>query len=200
MDNVIKQEIPHRNKPISFPSENLILVGYRGTGKTTIAQKWGSRFDIPILDSDREIELRVGKNIATIFAEDTEATFRDLEEKVIASLILESRAPFVLSTGGGAILRESTRNLLRESGLVVWLQATPETIWHRIQKDEHSKTMRPQLSKLAPFQEIVTILSNRTHFYFETSHTNLSTEHLTPDEIISAIESFMSISTTSQLI
>ena len=166
--------------------QTLILIGYRGTGKTTIAQKLAERLGIPAFDSDVEIERRAGKSIAEIFAQDGEPAFRDLEESVIAEILIQS-VPLVLATGGGAILRERTHERLRQSGHVIWLTATPETILQRIISDATSLTMRPSLTVLPLQQEIVTILEQRTPLYAKTAHQIIDTDSRTPDEIIATI-------------
>jgi len=166
--------------------QSLILIGYRGTGKTTVARKLAERLGIPVFDSDPEIERRAGKSIAEIFAQDGEAVFRNWEESVIAE-ILACPKPLVLATGGGAILRATTRERLRQSGRVIWLTATPETILRRITSDAASKTMRPNLTSLPMHEEIVTVLEQRKSLYAETAHETIETDHRTIDEIVAAI-------------
>jgi shikimate kinase len=160
----------------------IILIGYRGTGKTTIARKIAGQLAIPVKDSDAEIECRAGKTIAEIFGQDGEAVFRDLEESVIAE-ILHSGERLVMATGGGAVLRSSTRELLRRSGTVFWLTATPATLLHRISGDIHSKTMRPNLTPLPMMEEIASVLEKRIPLYQSTAHQTVCTESATPDEI-----------------
>ena len=164
----------------------LILIGYRGTGKTTVARKLADRLGIPAFDSDSEIERRAGKSIAEIFAQDGEPAFRDLEESVIAE-ILVLPSPLVLATGGGAILRANTRNRLRQSGRVIWLTATPDTILYRITDDAASQTMRPNLTALPMQQEIISVLGQRKPLYAETAHETIDTDSRTSDEIVELI-------------
>ena len=166
--------------------QSLILIGYRGTGKTTVARKLAERLGIPVFDSDPEIERRAGKSIAEIFAQDGEAVFRNWEESVIAEILVCPK-PLVLATGGGAILRATTRERLRQSGRVIWLTATPETILRRITSDAASKTMRPNLTSLPMYEEIVTVLEQRKSLYAETAHEIIETDHRTIDEIVDAI-------------
>ena len=166
--------------------QSLILIGYRGTGKTTVARKLAERLAIPAFDSDPEIERRAGKSIAEIFAQDGEPVFRDWEESVIAE-ILAGPNPLVLATGGGAILRASTRDRLRQSGRVIWLTALPETILHRITNDATSKTMRPNLTSLPMHEEIVAVLAQRKSLYVATAHETVDTDYRTIDEIADAI-------------
>ena len=166
--------------------QSFILIGYRGTGKTTIARKLADRLGLPAHDSDVEIEHRTGKSIANIFLQDGEPAFRNMEESVIAE-ILDRPKPLVLATGGGAILRESTRERLRQTGRVIWLTATPKTILRRITNDAASQTMRPNLTSLPMREEIVAVLEQRKQLYAETAHEILDTEILTVEEIVEAI-------------
>lgn len=163
--------------------QSFIFTGYRGTGKTTVARKLADRLGIPAFDSDIEIERRAGKSIAEIFAQDGEPAFRDNEESVITE-ILANPLPLVLATGGGAILRNSTRERLRRAGRVIWLTATPETILQRITNDAASKTMRPNLTSLPMWDEVVAVLEQRTPLYVETAHEIIDTDSRTTDEII----------------
>lgn len=162
---------------------SIIFIGYRGTGKTTVARQLAAQLGLPAKDSDAEIERKAGKTIAEIFAQDGEALFREMEESVIAE-ILGADEPVILATGGGAILRSATRNRLRRSGTVIWLTAAPATILRRITDDAHSATMRPHLTSLPPLEEIVSILEKRTPLYAETAHETICTDAETVDEIV----------------
>ena len=166
--------------------QSFIFIGYRGTGKTSVARKLSERLGQPVFDSDLEIERQIGKSIAEIFTQDGESAFRDFEESVIADILSRS-VSLVLATGGGAIVRKNTRDRLRRSGQVIWLTATPETILHRITCDAASQTMRPNLTLLPMREEIVTILEQRTPLYAETSHEIIDTDFRTPDEIVEIV-------------
>ncbi|MDR0705912.1 MAG: shikimate kinase [Planctomycetaceae bacterium] len=168
--------------------KSLILVGYRGTGKTTIARKLGEQLQISVFDSDSEIERRVGKSIADIFTQDGETEFRHIEEATIAEILKQNISnPFVLATGGGAILRPETCCRLKNAGHVIWLTATPETIFHRIQLDPASGTMRPNLTSLTPLEEIIALLEKRHPFYSEVAHEIIETDLLKISEITNRI-------------
>ncbi|GHT16523.1 shikimate kinase [Planctomycetales bacterium] len=165
---------------------NIIFIGYRGTGKTSIAGQLGAYLQRPVFDSDPEIECLAGKSIAEIFAQDGEAAFRDQEETVIAE-ILRRQAHFVLATGGGAVLRSATRQRLRDAGRVFWLTAAPETILQRIISDASSRTTRPNLTSLPPLDEIKAMLEKRETLYAETAHETIATDILPMQEIVKLI-------------
>ena len=166
--------------------QSIILIGYRGTGKTTVSRKLADWLGISAFDTDVEVERRAGKSIVEIFDQDGETVFRDTEESVIAEILAQS-APFVLATGGGAILRIGTRERLRQSGYVIWLTATPEVILSRITNDTASQTMRPNLTLLPMQEEIVAVLEQRRRLYAETAHATLDTDSKTTDEIVKTI-------------
>ncbi|HRX82086.1 MAG TPA: shikimate kinase, partial [Pirellulaceae bacterium] len=110
----------------------LILIGYRGTGKTTVARRVAELLELECFDADVELERLAGKSIKQIFADDGEQAFRDLEVQVIGDLV--QRPDAVLSLGGGAIMREETR-LAIAPGTVIWLTAKPETIHAKMISD-----------------------------------------------------------------
>ena len=108
----------------------IFLVGYRGTGKTTIGRILAERLGWAFADVDDRIELVAGRSIKDIFATEGEPGFRDREAAALAELC--ARSGCVVATGGGAILREANRAVLRANGFVVWLTAAPETVWERL--------------------------------------------------------------------
>jgi len=164
---------------------NLTLIGYRATGKTTLARLLAKRLGFEWIDADVEIERRAGKSIATIFAEDGEPAFRDLEAKVIADLCRRQR--LVLAAGGGAPLREESRRAMRESGNVVWLTAQPETILLRMSADPTNPDRRPNLTDRGPLDEITQLLKQRDPIYRESADLEVDTEGKTPERLTAEI-------------
>ncbi len=164
---------------------NIILIGYRATGKTTLAKLLAERLDCDWIDADVEIELRAGKSIARVFAEDGEPAFRDLEARVIADLC--SRERLVLAAGGGAPLRPASRQIMRQSGTVVWLVASPETILARMSADETTAGRRPNLTEHDPLEEIIQLLVVREPIYRSSAHLTIDTEGKTPEQIVDEI-------------
>ena len=126
----------------------LTLIGYRATGKTTLARLLAERLGWDWIDADVEIERRAGISIAQIFAERGEPAFRDLEAQVIADLCRRDR--LIVAAGGGAPLRPESRRAMRLGGKVVWLTARPETILARMSGDATTATRRPDLTDKGP--------------------------------------------------
>jgi shikimate kinase len=164
---------------------NLVLIGYRATGKTTLARLLAQRLQCDWIDADVEIERRAGKSIARMFAEDGEPAFRDLEAQVIAELCARER--LVLAAGGGAPLRPESRQAMRAGGTVVWLQARPETVLQRMSGDATTLARRPSLTDKNPLDEIVHLLERREPIYRESAHLAIDTEGKTPEQIVAEI-------------
>lgn len=166
-------------------SMNLILIGYRATGKTTLARLVGDALGWPWVDVDPEIEQQAGKPIARIFAEDGEPAFRDLESQVLVRLCSEDR--HVLAPGGGAPLRSENRHAMKQSGKVVWLTASPETIHRRMSIDATTGQRRPNLTSSGGLEEIVELLQRREPIYRALADWIISTENRPPESIAAEI-------------
>jgi shikimate kinase len=169
--------------------ESIAVIGYRGTGKTTVAERLANRLGWEWVDADVEVERRAGKSIAAIFADDGEAAFRDLEAAVVEDLCRRTRV--VLALGGGAVGREENRKAIARCGAVVWLQASPETIEQRIASDSTTWARRPNLTNAGGRTEIERLLAERTPKYRACATLEVDTEEKAPaeiaDEILSAL-------------
>ncbi len=106
---------------------NIVLIGYRACGKTAIGRLLSERLNWPFLDTDVLIEQRCGMTIRDIFADRAEEAFREMERRIIAEVAQLDK--HILSTGGGAVLNEDNARALKQRGLLIWLTASPETIW-----------------------------------------------------------------------
>lgn len=164
---------------------NLTLIGYRATGKTTLARLLAERLGWDWIDADVEIERVAGKTIAEIFAEDGEPVFRDVEAQVIADLT--SRNELVIAAGGGAPMREESRKAMRKGGQVVWLQASPETVHARMTGDATTATRRPNLTDRGPLDEIKHLMSVREPVYRESAHLEIDTDGRSLGSIVDGI-------------
>ena len=144
---------------------NIILVGLPGSGKTTAGRHVARHFSWPFMDSDKALESALGMSIKAYFAAYGESAFRDQETLVLRQL-LSQPGPFVLSTGGGAVLRPENRELLKAGGLVLYLHALPEAIYQRLRHD----TQRPLLQVADPQEKIRSLFYERDALYRETAH------------------------------
>ena len=164
---------------------NLVLIGYRGTGKSTVAREIAETLRWPWYDSDAQIESRAGKSIAEIFSDEGEPAFRDWESLVVADLAQRPRC--VLALGGGAVMRPANREALARQGKIVWLQASPETLWQRIQQDHASAERRPNLTTQGGITEIIATLDARNPIYRECAQLEVDTQGKTPQQVADAI-------------
>ena len=146
-----------------------MLVGLPGSGKTTVGRQLARRLQLPFVDSDHEIEVRIGCSIREFFEREGERRFRDIEQEVLDSL---TQGPSkVLSTGGGAVLRAANRQYLRERGRTVYLKSTPEELFRRLRHD----TNRPLLQVADPLAKLKSLFAERDPLYKEVAHFVLET-------------------------
>lgn len=164
---------------------NLFLIGYRGTGKSTVGRLVAERLGHTFLDTDLEIERRAGRSIADIFSADGETTFRNLEALALDELSRGTNC--VLALGGGIVLRPGNRAKLRTRGRTAWLTARPETLWQRIVADQATGQRRPNLTAAGGLAEVVELLAARLPVYRECADSLVDTEGRTPDEIAGQI-------------
>lgn len=138
---------------------NFFLIGLMGSGKTTIGRHLSFRLSRPFYDSDHEIIRRLGVSVSTIFEIEGEDKFRDRESSVLESLVKQDN--IVLATGGGIILREENRQLLKQYGTVIYLKTDVETILERTRYDRS----RPLLQTANPREKLEQLMAQRDPLY-----------------------------------
>jgi len=153
---------------------NLVLIGFMGTGKSVLGRRIAGLTQRPFLDMDAEIEQRAGKAISTIFAEDGEKAFRDLESALAAEWGRE-RAGSVIACGGGVVLREENLAALGANGVLVCLLARPEVILERTGRSNK----RPLLETQDREKKIRELLAARAPLYAKVPN-QLDTSDLDP--------------------
>jgi shikimate kinase len=163
----------------------LTLIGYRGTGKSSIARAVARPLALQVEDSDHHIQRRAGCTIAEIFQPRGERAFRDLERAVIVDLL--QRDGTVLAIGGGAILNADTRTDIQAAGPVVWLRASVDTIARRLAADAASRTDRPNLTPSGGRAEIVTVLAEREALYRECASIIVDTDDRSIKELANQV-------------
>ena len=151
----------------------IILIGLPGSGKSTVGRQLARKLSASYLDSDHLIEQRLGCSIREYFEREGEAAFRDVEEAVIAETVLAFGADrlTILATGGGAVIRENNRKLLRSAGRVVYLRSSPEDLYKRLRHDRN----RPLLQGVDPLQRLRDLYEQRDPLYRETATFQIET-------------------------
>ncbi|MDR1349887.1 MAG: shikimate kinase [Zoogloeaceae bacterium] len=148
------------------PESDIYLVGLMGSGKTTIGRQVAKRLGRDCVDSDHEIVTRTGVNIPTIFEIEGETGFRLREARILAEIIQRDHPPIVLATGGGMVLTEENRRLLRANGWVVYLDVPPRFLWTRTRHDRN----RPLLRVENPLACLEALYAARDPLYRESAH------------------------------
>jgi shikimate kinase len=161
---------------------NLILVGYRGTGKSTVARDLSRALNMQRVSLDEELVMRAGQSIPAIVTAHGWEHFRDLEQALIAELT--RAAGRVLDCGGGVVERSANIAALRAAGTVFWLSAKPHTIVQRIAGGSE----RPALTSTMSFtEEVETVLQRRNPLYQSVAHVRIDTDQSTPAELVRQI-------------
>ena len=163
-----------------IPAKNIFLVGFMGAGKTAVGKVLAGKTGYEYRDADKLAETEAGMTVTEIFAARGEVGFRELESGILSALAEGERQ--VISTGGGAVTRPANLDAMRKGGVIVYLKASPETIFERV---KHSKT-RPLLQVENPFERIKELLAARAHLY-ELADVSVATDGRDPGNIVDEI-------------
>ncbi len=174
---------------VTNPIHRIAIIGYRGTGKTTVgkllAQDTGWRF----IDMDEVLTHRFKMTIHQWVDRFGWESFRKEESQLLTELL--SAHHTIISTGGGVVESATNRQLLRQHFTVVWLYCTIEKIAARIENDTASAALRPPLTGQGTIEEIRTVVNYRTPFYAETATIRVDTTDATPEEVCRRISSLI---------
>jgi shikimate kinase len=165
------------------PPKNIVLIGFMGSGKSTVGRELHNRLGYPLVDMDQTIEQRAGKPITAIFAEDGEEAFRNAETELLEELAKMDAPSHIISTGGGLVGRTRNRELLKKLGYVVWLHAPTDVIFERTSKNSD----RPLLHGDDPRQRIQALLELRNPWYEAAAHLKVDTAGLDCGELATGI-------------
>ncbi|MEW8978713.1 MAG: shikimate kinase [Symbiobacterium sp.] len=162
---------------------NIVLIGLMGSGKSAVGRLLAERLGRPFVDTDALVEAEAGRPIPAIFAEEGEEGFRRREAEVIRRVA--ARDGQVIATGGGAVLWAESREALRQGGLVVWLDAPPETLFRRALAQGIAQ--RPLLAGPDPLGRLRDLAEARQAAYAAAAHVRVSTENRSLHEIVAEI-------------
>lgn len=160
---------------------NIVLIGFMGSGKTTVGQALSEKCGREFLDTDALIEAEEGRKISEIFAKEGEGHFRKLEYAALKSL-LEVKDK-IISTGGGIVTYPDNRGLLKKAGKVVYLRVKPETVVKRLEGDES----RPLLMGDDKLSKVENLLSSRKAMYEEAADIIIDVDYLLVEETVGLI-------------
>jgi shikimate kinase len=166
---------------VAMTKGNIFLVGMMGAGKTTLGRALAQRLGLEFVDTDRLLVERTGVPVATIFEFEGEAGFRRRECALIAELA--TCDGLVVATGGGAVLSDENRRLMREHGTVVYLRARLESLWQRTRHD----TTRPLLATPDPRATLADLLGQRDPLYREAAHVVVDTGAQSASSLVSKV-------------
>jgi shikimate kinase len=160
---------------------NIVLIGFMGSGKSSVGRRLANRLKREFLDSDELTSVRAGKTISEIFETEGEERFRELETEELQRLADSSG--IVLATGGGSILRKQNRELLRTIGTVLWLHADPEILFERATRNRK----RPLLEVENPRGTFRSLLESRMPLYRETASLTVEASGLSHEQTVERI-------------
>ena len=162
-------------------TDNIILIGPMGAGKTTIGRQLAKKLSKEFYDSDHEIEKHTGADVSLIFELEGEEGFRKRESQLLKELV--SNKNIVLSTGGGAVLDPENRKLLSDNGIIIYLKSTAEKLYRRIADDKR----RPLIQTDDRLNKIKKILEEREPLYQSLANEIIETQELSIKQITQKI-------------
>ena len=170
---------------------NLFLIGYRCSGKTTVGQAIAVEMDWSFVDSDLRLITDSGKQISDIIDTEGWDAFRRLERSTLKQICSKDRQ--VVATGGGVVLDDDNIRAMKTSGMVVWLEASAETIQIRMLQDKNTENFRPALTDKGRLEEIEDMLLKRNPLYESASDFSIHTDDVPVHEITAKIIQKLSV-------
>ena len=160
--------------------KNIVLTGFMGAGKSSVGNRLAEKLGLEVIDTDDVIEEKSGMKISEIFSGFGEARFRELESEAVRRV--SKLKSHVIITGGGVVLNPENITALRKNGIIVYLHASPETIYQRVKNETH----RPLLQVPDPLAKIRELLESRSQNY-ANNDIEVDTTNLSVDEVVGEI-------------
>jgi len=176
---------------------NLVLIGYRATGKTSVGARLARILDRPFVDLDQVLVQEAGRSIAEIVARGGWEDFRRREKALVARL--GARKGQVLATGGGAVLDPENVRVLRETGVIIWLTATPGVIQARLTQDQPRDQSRPSLTGGDTIREVEEVLRVRQPMYQAAAQVIIDTTGLSLPQVVEQVLAALKIQEEARL-
>jgi len=168
---------------------HIVLIGYRGTGKSAVGKRLADKLRMPFYDTDELVERKAGRSIRDMVAENGWAYFRKREREIVQKLALLQRG--VVATGGGAVMDESNCDILKKHGLLILLTADVMTMVERMRDDAASEERRPSFFHDDTFRETEDVLKERLPAYRGLADFSLDTTGKDIDEIVNTVCEFL---------
>ena len=168
---------------------NLVLIGYRATGKTTVGRRLSAALRKAFVDTDDLIEEREGTPIGEIVKIHGWDYFRAIERKVISEI--SDHDDLIIAAGGGVALQPKNVKALRRNGLIVWLKADIQILLQRMAKDPRTNTGRPSLTGKGALEELKEVLAHRENSYQQASEVQVDTSLLDVDGVVNNVLSIV---------
>jgi shikimate kinase len=164
---------------------NLVLIGYRATGKTSVGARLAEALHCPFVDLDQVLVREAGRSVADIVAQNGWSEFRRLEKELVARY-RDSRGQ-VLATGGGVVLDPDNVAALRKNGILIWLTAEPAAIQARLAQDQPRDANRPSLTGADTVQEVTAVLAERAPLYQAAAQMSVDTTHRSVSQVVKLV-------------
>ena len=164
---------------------NLVLIGYRATGKTSVGARLAEALHRPFVDLDQVLVREAGRSVADIVAQGGWAEFRRLEKELVARY-RDARGQ-VLATGGGVVLDPDNVAALRENGILIWLTADPAAIQARLAQDQPRDANRPSLTGGDTIREVAEVLEERAPLYQAAAQISVDTTHRSVAQVVELV-------------
>lgn len=168
---------------------NIVLIGYRGAGKTVVGKQLASHLGMKFIDIDHLIEERYQKRIIDIVESKGWDYFRNIEKRFIQEISRQDH--LVIAPGGGAVLDVNNIIALKKKGFIIWLKADPEILHRRLEEDQGSISQRPPLTDKGSLEEIKEVLAERNPLYERASEAQLDTTILSVKMVVDRVLSLL---------
>jgi shikimate kinase len=175
----------HGTRPQPAQPPNLVLIGYRATGKTSVGVRLAEVLQRPFVDLDQVLVREAGRPIADIVAQGGWAEFRRLERELVARY--RDVRGLVLATGGGVVLDPNNVAALRENGIIIWLTADPAVIQARLAQDEPRDANRPSLTGGDTIREVEAVAEARAPLYQAAAQISIDTTHRSVGQVVKLV-------------
>jgi shikimate kinase len=172
-------------RPQQLRHPNLVLIGYRATGKTAVGVRLAEMLGCTFVDLDQALVQEAGRPIADIVAQGGWAEFRRLEKELVARY--RDTRGLVLATGGGAVLDPDNVTALRKNGILIWLTADPAAIQARLAQDQPRDSNRPSLTGGDTIREVLEVLKERSPLYQAAAQISIDTTHRSVAQVVKLV-------------